>query len=239
MFYDELPEWWPLFSSPDEYLYEAVSFMRAFSQHATRPIRTMLELGSGGGNNALHMKAHYAMTLVDLAPGMIEVSRRLNPECEHHVGDMRTIRLGRTFDAVFVHDAVMYLTTEADLAAHFATVRAHLAPGGVALFAPDHVRETFEPETDHGGEDANDGTPRGLRYLSWSWDPDPNDTQVVTDYTFVLRDATGALRTLQDRHHEGIFPRETWRRLLKDARFEVVIQPDEWRTDIFLAKAIG
>jgi hypothetical protein len=29
-------------------------------------------------------------------------------------GDMRTTRLGRQFDAVFVHDAVCYMTTEAD-----------------------------------------------------------------------------------------------------------------------------
>ena len=42
------------------------------------------------------------MTLVDLSDGMLAVSRQLNPECEHHLGDMRTVRLGRTFDAVWV-----------------------------------------------------------------------------------------------------------------------------------------
>ncbi len=35
-----------------------------------------------------------------------DTSRELNPDCEHVLGDMRTLRLGRTFDAVFVHDAV-------------------------------------------------------------------------------------------------------------------------------------
>jgi hypothetical protein len=40
------------------------------------------------------------MTLVDLSEEMLVVSRQLNPECQHHQGDMRTVRLGRTFDAV-------------------------------------------------------------------------------------------------------------------------------------------
>jgi len=35
---------------------------------------------------------------------MLELSRTINPELEHLVGDMRTIRLGRTFDAVLIHD---------------------------------------------------------------------------------------------------------------------------------------
>ncbi|MEA2702730.1 MAG: hypothetical protein QOD63_675, partial [Actinomycetota bacterium] len=68
----------------------------------------MLELGSGGGHNAVHLVADFAMTLVDLSDQMLDVSRRLNPGCEHVVGDMRTVRLGRSFDAVFVHDAVDY-----------------------------------------------------------------------------------------------------------------------------------
>src|SRR3972149_1508073 len=60
---------------------------------------TVLELGSGGGNNASHMKAHFKLTLVDRSPAMLAVSRALNPECEHLEGDMRTLRLGRGFDA--------------------------------------------------------------------------------------------------------------------------------------------
>jgi hypothetical protein len=56
----------------------------------------------------VHLKARFAMTLVDLSGEMLAVSRRFNPECEHLQGDMRTVRLGRAFDAVFVHDAVDY-----------------------------------------------------------------------------------------------------------------------------------
>ena len=104
------------------------------------PVREVLELGSGGGHVALHLKQRFAMTLVDLSEDMLAVSRRLNPECEHLQGDMRTVRLGRTFDAVFVHDAVDYMTTEADLRRAIETAFAHCRPGGIAVFVPDRPR---------------------------------------------------------------------------------------------------
>jgi hypothetical protein len=41
---------------------------------------------------------------------MLEISKSLNPDCEHIVSDMRALRLNRQFDVVFVHDAVEYMT---------------------------------------------------------------------------------------------------------------------------------
>jgi trans-aconitate methyltransferase len=129
---------------------------------ARRPVREVLELGSGG-NNTSHMKRAFAMTLVEPAEKMREISRELNPECTHVAGDMRHVRLGHTFDAVFVHDAVMYMTTEDDLRAALGTVAIHLAPGGVALVAPDATTETFSEVTEHGG--GEDASGRRARYL--------------------------------------------------------------------------
>src|SRR5215213_7588105 len=102
--YGELAGWWPLLSAPATYAEEAGIYRRLLVEAADRPPETVLELGSGGGNNASHLKAHFRMILVDLSPGMLEVSRELNPGCEHVQGDMRTVRLDRTFDAVFVPD---------------------------------------------------------------------------------------------------------------------------------------
>lgn len=92
----------------------------------------MLELGLGGGNNASHLKKHFQMTLFDFSPGMLNVSKVLKPECEHIRGDMRTIRLEREFDAVFIHDAISYMLTEADLLQAIETAYVHCKPGGVA-----------------------------------------------------------------------------------------------------------
>ncbi len=218
--YDALAAWWPLMSAPEDYADEAGTYWGLLSARADAPIQTLLELGSGGGNNASHLKAHAQLTLVDPAPGMLAVSRALNPECEHVEGDMRDVRLGRTFDAVFVHDAICYMTTEADARRAVETAFLHTRPGGLALFAPDHLRETFEPGTEEGGED-DPHTGRGLRYLAWVYDPDPSDTTYVVDYAYLLREASGEVRAVHDRHVEGLFTRDEWLRWIAEAGFEV------------------
>jgi SAM-dependent methyltransferase len=215
--YDELAAWWPLMSAPEEYEEEAAFYAAALAGACVSAPRTVLELGSGGGNNASHLKARFEMVLVEPSAGMLAVSRALNPECEHVQGDMRTVRLGREFDAVFVHDAVAYMTSEADLRMAIDTAFAHCKPGGAALFAPDAIRETFRPSTEHGGHDEGG---RGLRYLSWTWDPDPADTTYVTDYAYLLRTPVEAMRVEHDRHVEGLFSRGDWLRLMADAGFE-------------------
>lgn len=178
----------------------------------------MLDLGSGGGHLAAHLKHRFALTLVDLSGQMLAVSRVLNPECEHRQGDMRTVRLGRAFDAVLVHDAVDYMTTEADLRQVIETAFAHCRPGGAALFVPDHVAETFREITGQGGGD--DGSGRRARFRERTWDPDPADTWVQAEYEFVLTDAAGTVEVVREIHRLGAFGRGTWRRLLAGAGFE-------------------
>ena len=217
--YDEFSDWWTLLSPPGDYEEEAELYRRRIVEASLTPPRTVLELGSGGGNNASYLKRAFRMTLVDRSPGMLAVSRKLNPDCEHVEGDMRTVRLGRVFDAVFIHDAVMYMTTEADLAHAIETAAVHCRPGGVALFAPDFLRETFRTVTEHDGCDGDD---RAMRYIAWTWDPDPADTTFVVDYAYLLRGADGTVRVEHDRHIEGLFARADWVRLLEAAGFEDV-----------------
>jgi SAM-dependent methyltransferase len=228
--YADLAPWWPLISAPQEYTEEAAA-AAAILNSAAIDVHEVLELGSGGGHNAVHLKKHFSLTLVDLSEDMLAVSRRLNPESAHHQGDMRTIRLGLTFDAVFVHDAVDYMTTEADLRQVIETAFVHCRPGGVALFVPDHTAETFHPVTDHGGSDGQAG--RGARYLEWTWDPDPGDTWIRSEYAFLLRDADGSVRVVHETHRTGLFRREVWLGLLAGAGFHaeaITEQTSEDRT---------
>jgi SAM-dependent methyltransferase len=226
--YADLAPWWPLISPPEEYEEEAAFAARVLGQ-AARPVREVLELGSGGGHLASHLRPRFSMTLVDASSQMLEVSRRLNPGCPHIAGDMRTIRLGRDFDAVFVHDAVGYMTSEADLRQVAATAFAHCRPGGVAVFVPDHTAETYQPGTGYGGTDGADG--RGARYLEWAWDPDPADTWTLTEYAFLLREPGGAVRAVHETHRLGLFGRATWLRLLEDAGFRARAITEETSED--------
>ncbi|MGH2545313.1 MAG: class I SAM-dependent methyltransferase [Actinomycetota bacterium] len=214
--YGDLASWFHLLTSPEEYAEEAEIYRELLVGAADEPIRTVLELGSGGGNNASHLKRHFDMTLTDLSPEMLELSRTQNPECEHVEGDMRTLRLGREFDAVFVHDAIDYMATRDDLRAAMETAFVHCRPGAVALFVPDFVRERFEPRTSHGG---NDGPTRALRYLEWDWDPDPQDDTYLVDFAVLLREQDGTVRVEHDRHECGVFARESWLGLLREVGF--------------------
>jgi len=216
--YNELADWWQLLSPRSEYSEEAEVYRRylATGWEGSAP-PTLLELGCGGGNNASFLKQWFRVTLTDISPAMLAQSRLINPECEHVQGDMRHLRLDRVFDRIFVQDAICYMATPDDLYRAVQTAFVHCRPGGVALFAPDYVRETFSPGTEHGG---HDGPGRSLRYLEWTWDPDPADTQYTVDLFYALRDSAGAVRVEHDRHIEGIFPRAEWLRILRDAGFD-------------------
>lgn len=231
--YNELARWWPLLSPPVDYVDE-VDFFKGILLDAGLPASpTLLELGCGGGNNAVHLKALFAqVTLTDISPHMLAISRTLNPDCEHLGGDMRTLRLGYTFDVVFIHDAIDYMTTRQDLHQALETAFIHCKPGGTALFVPDYVRETFRPSTKHGG---TDGHNRGIRYLEWSYDPDESDTTYTIQFVYLLRENNQPVKVEHDQHICGVFPRAEWLRLLHQVGFQPEIVRDHYERDIFVA----
>jgi SAM-dependent methyltransferase len=236
--YTDLAPWFHLLTHPSDYEDEAAFVSRVVDDVGDGQSRTLLELGSGGGNNASHLKARFECTLTDISPEMLALSRTLNPECEHLEGDMRTLRLGRTFDVVFIHDAISYLTSEQDLRAALETAFVHARPGGVVILTPDATTEIFKPATDHGGHDGEDG--RSLRYLEWTHEVDPGGSTYVADYVIVARGPGDDFRVVHDRHTLGLFPRATWEHLIADVGFELmdttVENPYELEQAAFVAR---
>lgn len=216
--YDQLADWYTLLTPLAGYVEEAGHY-RAALVGALGPGRhTLLELGAGAGHNAHYLGADFDLTLTDVSPRMLELARATCPEATVTLGDMRTLRLGRTFDAVFLHDAVSYICSEGDLRAVFETARAHLRPGGAFLVAPDYVSETFAPGTEEGGSDAEG---RSMRYLEWVWQRAGETDRYVVDYAILTRIGEGATEVHHDRHEEGLFPRATWFKLMEGAGFAV------------------
>ncbi len=233
--YSDLAIWWPLMSPPSHYVEEAADLLPLLEgdDPAGQAAQTLLELGAGGGSLASHFKSRFTLTLTDRSPNMLAISAQVNPECEHILGDMTTLDLGREFDRVLIHDAIMYATTPDAVRATLATAARHCRSGGLIVVVPDHVRETFEPGTEHGGDD-NDTDSRGLRYLMWSWDPDPGDTTFEVAYAFLLRDSNGDTIIEQDRHREGLFARDEWLAWFAEAGFNTRIHRDPWNRDVFI-----
>lgn len=228
--YSDFAKWWPLLSAPEDYKEEAVFFYQTILELSSTPPRTLLELGSGGGNNASHLKTYFDMTLVDLSPEMLAVSKKLNSECTHILGDMRTLALKRQFDAVFIHDAIMYINTVHDLTKVICTAYDHCVDNGIVLFVPDFVKETFKSNTQHGG---HDGPKRAARYLSWTYDPDPKDNTYVMEFAYLLREKDGTINSVHDRHILGLFTQHDWFNILSDVGFDPTIIRDPFERFIF------
>ncbi len=215
--YDDLAWLWPVFSPPEEYAEEAAHW-RTVLREALGPGRhPVLELGVGGGHNLSHLAPDFEVVAVDLSARMLENSRRLNPGVEHRLGDMRTLRLGRTFRAVLIHDAVSHLLSEAELAATFATAAAHLDPGGLFVCSPDAFRETFRPPTlEHT---LHSGAGIELATFEFAHDPDPADTRIETLFTHIIR--RGVERRIElDRMVTGLFTKAAWARGIEAAGFD-------------------
>ena len=220
--YDDLAWLWPRMSPPEDYREEA-GIVRRLIDEALGPAstrRTLLELGAGGGHTLVHLADAFDAVAVDLSEPMLANCRALCPGVEAIVGDMRTLRLERCFDAVLIHDAIDYMTSEADARAALATARAHLAPGGVAIIAPTYTRETFhehELETDQHVDDD-----LALSYVSYVHDADPADDVFELVLVYLIKQPADArdVRIEQDRHRCGLFARDAWLAWLGEAGFD-------------------
>ena len=128
----------------------------------------------------------------------------------------------------------MYLTDEVSVRAALVNAAKHCRPGGAVVVVPDEVKETFEPSTESGGEDGPDG--RALRYLEWTWDPDPADDLTETAFAFLLRGSDGTVSVESERHQFGLFARASWLAWLGDAGFTASSRLDPWKRDVFVGR---
>ena len=220
--YKDLAHLWPLLDPPAEYTEEASFWRQAIREKLGPGRHKVLELGVGGGHLLSHLTDEVEATAVDISPQMLANARKLNPEVEHHLGDMRTVRLGRRFQAVLIHDAISYMLTQEDLASTFETARAHLEPGGILITVPDWFTETFSGTTvDYRTQVHPDVE---ITYIQYSTDPDPTDSTAETVFVYVIK-KDGHVQVETDRHVTGLFPLATWHRLLAEAGFEVETRP--------------
>lgn len=220
--YDEFAEMWFLISKPEDYAKEATYWREVLRALLGEGQHEILELGVGGGNNLSHLTKDFQATGVDISPKMLAQCRRLNPNVPLFVGDMRSVRLGRKFKAVLIHDAISYMLTEDDLRRTFETAAEHLEHGGVFITAPDNFKETFySPRV---GYSTNSDGETELTYIEYHYDPDPNDTMTEARMFYLIRTKDG-LRVEQDCHLLGLFSIETWLSLMQEAGFSVQKHP--------------
>ncbi|MFW6336024.1 MAG: class I SAM-dependent methyltransferase [Phycisphaeraceae bacterium] len=213
--YDDLAHLWPVLSPPEDYEAEAAAIGHAITPAMPADRRpTLLELGAGGGHTLVHLADRFDCTADDLSPSMLNNCRRLVPSARAIVGDMRSLRLDETFDAVLVHDAIDYMTTPEDARAALVTVAAHLRPGGVAVIAPTYVADDFE-DGDYEADQAHaDGLT--LTYLSYARRRPGDPYRLELHLAYVI-DRGGDIEVVHDAHECGLFALDQWHRWIEEA----------------------
>ncbi len=238
--YDDFAHLWPLISHHSDYEMEARYWRDALLAELGNRRLSILEFGVGGGNNLHHIlypgcdgimsddaacngahmgtdRPSHDAVVVDPSSKMLANCKLLNPSVEQHIGDMRTARLDRKFDAVLIHDAVCYLLSEDDIIATLDTARAHIRDGGVLIMAPDWYTETY-PGTRLDAGIRRDVSPE-FASIEYDHDPDPDDTTLESVFIYIIKNDDGSVRVEEDRHITGIFSIHTWLALMERAGF--------------------
>jgi len=216
--YADLAWTWPILSPPQDYDQEARQFCDFLRRAASLNVKEVLHLGCGGGHVDSHLKQYFRIVGVDLSPAMLCLATRLNPEVSYRRGDMRSVRLGRTFDGALISDAVAYMRTPRDLTRAFANAYRHLKPGGAFVTYAEHTPDRFEqnwtkPIQARRGRDE-------VVFVENRYDPDPRDTTFESTFVFIIR-REGRLSVETDRHELGLFPVATWRKAFRVAGFHI------------------
>ncbi len=216
--YSDLAWMWRCMSPPAEYAQEAEEFIRAIRQHSQIEPHTLLNLGCGGGHTDYWLKQQFDVTGIDQSESMLALARDLNPEIAYCLGDLRTIRLGETFDAVMAADSLAYMLTESDLRAAFMTAFVHLKPGGVFCTYVETTPDRFKQNATQCWTNREGNVE--IAFIQNDYDPNPHDSTFETTLVYLIRRA-GKLDVEIDGHVCGIFKIEVWQNLLQSVGFEV------------------
>jgi SAM-dependent methyltransferase len=108
---------------------------RLFESFLERPPCSILDLGCGTGRDLRSLRKTCADCVgVDFLPAMVEFAKARSNEVTFLVGDMRTVRLRRTFDAVLCFgSALMYNLTNDDVGRALDTFKVHCHTGSLLI----------------------------------------------------------------------------------------------------------
>jgi SAM-dependent methyltransferase len=126
----------PLLTTKD-YRAEVRRLERIVRRHSRSRATAWLDVACGTGRHLEYLRQKYTVTGVDASPEMLGLARRRLPGTRLVLADMRTFRLGATFDVVTcLFSAIGHLRTELDLRTAFENFARHTNPGGVVIVEP-------------------------------------------------------------------------------------------------------
>lgn len=128
-----------------DYDAEAVELHRII-QDACPNAHSLLDVACGTGAHLVELRRWYTVEGADLSPAMLSVARSRLGDAPLHVADMRTLDLGRSFDAVIcLFSSIGYVTDPAEMRSAIGRLASHVAPDGVLI-----LDGWIRPEDWHG-----------------------------------------------------------------------------------------
>jgi SAM-dependent methyltransferase len=182
---------------------------------------SLLDLCCGtGGHLPFFRRRFEQVAAVDLEPAMIEAVRRRGLDVECQVADMAEAELGRVFDVVVcLFSAIGYVRTLERFRQSIARIRAHLAPGGVALIEPWFTRQELLQDSVHALflDDAD------LKAARINVTTLEEGVSVMTLH-FLVAEGT-RVESFVERHECGLFEREDYERAFAACGLELHHDP--------------
>lgn len=221
--YSDLSWLWPMWGGShegSEYERYCSFIIDKVNQVKQRELKTLLNLGCGGGKNLNTLKKHYECTGLDLSKDMLVLAKELNPECSFVQSDMRSFELDKMFDIIFIDDAITYMLTRDDLEKVFIQSFKHLEVGGVLVVTPDATTESFiQNETQVFHSIKSDKHPNiEVVYVTTNYSNDIKSEQSEGVFVYLIRN-NGELTIESEVHKFGLFPIQVWKDLLTKTGF--------------------
>jgi SAM-dependent methyltransferase len=217
--YKDLSWLWPIVSPSEDYVGETDYYSTIINKHAGIEVKSVLNLGCGGGHHDYTLKKHFSVTGIDTSESMLKLARDLNPEVSYIKGDMRNLHIDGVFDAVTIFDSINSMLTENDLAAVFTTAYIYLKPGGVMLTMAEMTKDNFhQNRMFHSTHEKDDIE---ITLIENYFDSNPGDSICEMTLVFLIRQG-GRLRIENDRHLVGLFRQRAWLDTLVKTGFDVL-----------------
>jgi len=136
-YYDKIYHW-------KDYEKDVDFLEKVFRKHDLK-VRDILDVACGtGAHAALLVKRGYNVIGVDLNEEMLKIARRKVKNAVFLKGDMRDLKLGRTFDAVIcMFSSITYNRTLSELQKTLSGFHKHLKAKGIVVFDTHFLRERF------------------------------------------------------------------------------------------------
>ena len=228
--FDTYANYYDLLYNDKDYAGEA-GYVNDLIQRFAPLSKSILELGSGTGRHAaLLVEQGYVVHGVERSDAMLARAMPLaarNERLSFSEGDLREVRLGRSFDAVIsLFHVISYQISNQDLRAAFATAREHLKAGGLFIFdcwyGPAVLTEQPSVRVKRIANETMEVTRLVEPLLR------PNENMVDVNYHVFIRDkCTDKVTEVQETHHMRYLFAPEIEFLLEQAGFNI-IAAQEW-----------